>query len=61
MNKGTAIVGFFISFLAGMFLMWGIDKRGGGDISAEGSTAAGAVPDQSAASVPVMRSPIGFF
>lgn len=53
MNKGTAIVGFFISFLAGMFLMWGIDKRGGSDISAEGSTAAGAVPDQSAASVPV--------
>jgi protein-disulfide isomerase len=36
-----------------MFLMWGIDKRGGSDISAEGSTAAGAVPDQSAASVPV--------
>ncbi|HVY26229.1 MAG TPA: thioredoxin domain-containing protein [Polyangiaceae bacterium] len=54
MNKGTAIVGFFISFLAGMFLMWGMDKRGGSDISAEGSTASGsAVPDQSAASVPV--------
>ena len=26
MNKGTAIVGFFMSFLAGMFLMWGLDK-----------------------------------
>jgi hypothetical protein len=56
MNKGTAIVGFFISFLAGMFLMWGMDKRAGGDgdISAEGSaTTNGAIPDQSAASVPV--------
>ncbi len=54
MNKGTAIVGFFISFLAGMFLMWGMDKRAGdAGISAEGSATAGAVPDQSAASVPV--------
>jgi protein-disulfide isomerase len=54
MNKGTAIVGFFISFLAGMFLMWGMDKRAGGtDIGAETVAAGGAVPDQSAASVPV--------
>jgi protein-disulfide isomerase len=55
MNKGTAIVGFFISFLAGMFLMWGMDKRaGGGEIGPEGSSAsATSVPDQSAASVPV--------
>ncbi|HEX6272714.1 MAG TPA: thioredoxin domain-containing protein [Polyangiaceae bacterium] len=53
MNKGTAIVGFLLSFIAGMFLMWGIDKRsGGGDISAEASAAAGEF-DHSAASVPV--------
>ena len=53
MNKGTAIVGFFISFLAGMFLMWGVDRRGGTEISADTASAGGAVPDQSAASVPV--------
>jgi len=54
MNKGTAIVGFFISFLAGMFLMWGMDKRAGGtDISADTASVAGGAPDQSAASVPV--------
>ena len=53
MNKGTAIVGFFISFLAGMFLMWGMDKRGGTDIAAEDGTSNSAIPDQSAASVPV--------
>ncbi|HYJ11851.1 MAG TPA: thioredoxin domain-containing protein [Polyangiaceae bacterium] len=55
MNKGTAIVGFFISFLAGMFLMWGVDRRDGTSMGPdEGATAAGgAVPDQSAASVPV--------
>jgi protein-disulfide isomerase len=53
MNKGTAIVGFLLSFIAGMFLMWGIDKRsGGGDISAEASAATGEF-DHSAASVPV--------
>ena len=52
MNKGTAIVGFLMSFLAGMFLMWGIDKGKGPDISAEGGSATGA-PDQSSASVPV--------
>lgn len=57
MNKGTAIVGFFISFLAGMFLMFGIDKRAGsGEIGPEGSSVASSttgIPDQSAASVPV--------
>ena len=51
MNKGTAIVGFLLSFLAGMFFMWGLDRGKGAEISAEG-TAAGGV-DQSAASVPV--------
>jgi protein-disulfide isomerase len=54
MNKGTAIVGFFISFLAGMFLMWGVDRRNGTEMVAEDTAAAGgAIPDQSAASVPV--------
>src|SRR5262245_2022750 len=58
MNKGTAIVGFIISFFAGMFLMWGVD-RGKPDIQAESTSthgnkvAAGSAPDQSAASVPV--------
>jgi protein-disulfide isomerase len=52
MNKGTAIVGFFMSFLAGMFLMWGLDKGKGPDIQAEAGSASGA-PDQSSASVPV--------
>jgi protein-disulfide isomerase len=54
MNKGTAIVGFFISFLAGMFLMWGVDRRNGTEMGPETAAASGgAVPDQSAASVPV--------
>ncbi|MEZ4296152.1 MAG: thioredoxin domain-containing protein [Polyangiaceae bacterium] len=38
MNKGTAIVGFLLCFLAGMGLMWGIDRQGTGGkagISAE--------------------------
>lgn len=50
MNKGTAIVGFLLSFWAGMFLMWGIDRGRGPDIQAEAS--AGSF-DHSAASVPV--------
>jgi protein-disulfide isomerase len=52
MNKGTAIVGFLLAFIAGMFLMWGIDHKSGGDITAEGTSAAGGA-DHSAASVPV--------
>ena len=28
MNKGTAIVGFLLCFLAGMGLMWGVDRNG---------------------------------
>jgi len=51
MNKGTAIVGFLLSFIAGMFLMWGIDNKSGGDITKEGASAGAA--DHSAASVPV--------
>ena len=54
MNKGTAIVGFIMSFIAGVFLMWGVERsRGGSDIQAESASGSGAVADQSAASVPV--------
>jgi len=40
MNKGTAIVGFLLCFMAGMGLMWGVDRHGSpgsqsGGISAE--------------------------
>ncbi len=53
MNKGTAIVGFFMSFLAGMFLMWGIDRSGGVEIAAEKSSASGGGVDHSGALIPV--------
>ena len=52
MNKGTAIVGFFLCFLAGMGLMWGIDRSKGVAISAEGGTEAGSL-DHSASPIPV--------
>ena len=52
MNKGTAIVGFFMSFLAGMFLMWGIDRSGGMEIAAESAAEAGPA-DHSQAVIPV--------
>jgi protein-disulfide isomerase len=56
MNKGTAIVGFFMSFLAGMFLMWGIDRSGGGvNISAESGAATGSL-DHGAAVIPVTKA-----
>jgi protein-disulfide isomerase len=42
MNKGTAIVGFFLCFLAGMGLMWGIEHKQGPEIEAE-SSATGAL------------------
>ena len=29
MNKATAVVGFILSFIAGMMLMWGINARKG--------------------------------
>jgi protein-disulfide isomerase len=55
MNKGTAIVGFLLCFIAGMGLMWGIDRgaggRGGADIAAE--TYSGEAWDDSDAAVPV--------
>ena len=53
MNKGTAIVGFLLSFIAGMFLMWGVDRRSGVEIAAEGDSAVVGDFDHSAASVPV--------
>ena len=53
MIKGTAIVGFIMSFIAGVFLMWGIDRGRGPDIQAENAASGSGVPDQSAASVPV--------
>ncbi len=53
MNKGTAIVGFFMSFLAGMFLMWGINKSGGMEISAETAGGAGGPVDHASALIPV--------
>ncbi len=52
MNKGTAIVGFFLSFLAGIALMWGLDRAHGVSIGSDDS-ATSANWDHSAASVPV--------
>jgi len=43
MNKGTAIVGFILSFIAGMILVWGIG-RGGGGASATKDEAGNAAP-----------------
>jgi protein-disulfide isomerase len=50
MNKGTAVVGFFLCFLAGMGLMWGLDRAGGTEKLTK--EAAGAV-DHSDAPIPV--------
>ncbi len=55
MNKGTAIVGFILSFVAGMMLMWGINQstgKKGEDITAD-STGAGV--NQESAAVPVSK------
>ncbi len=54
MNKGTAIVGFFISFLAGMFLMWGIDRSGGMEITAETASASAGEADHTKATIPIL-------
>jgi len=54
MNKGTAIVGFLLCFMAGMLLMYGIDRRPGADLSAEpGALAAGGGGDSSDSPIPV--------
>jgi len=53
MNKGTAIVGFFMCFLAGMFLMWGIDRSKGVEITADKAAVAAGSVDHSAAAIPI--------
>lgn len=57
MNKGTAIVGFLLCFLAGMGLMWSVDRgagpKGTADISAEAPSAPGAAWSDETAAVPV--------
>jgi protein-disulfide isomerase len=57
MNKGTAIVGFLLCFIAGMGLMWGVDRHGSanrqaGEIAAEGAFGEGTWSDEDAA-VPI--------
>ena len=52
MNKGTAIVGFLLCFIAGMGLMWGIDRSKGVGIGPETGMAAGSL-DHSASPIPV--------
>ncbi len=57
MNKGTAIVGFILCFLAGMGLMWGVDRGGVGKGHGEEATAevteGGAAWSDEQAGVPV--------
>jgi protein-disulfide isomerase len=46
MNKGTAVVGFILCFLAGMALMYGVDhSRKGFDLSADSAASGGAWSD----------------
>ncbi|MEO5727838.1 MAG: thioredoxin domain-containing protein [Byssovorax sp.] len=56
MNKGTAIVGFLLCFIAGMGLMWGVDRNGsahhGGEEIAASADGGGTWSDEDAA-VPV--------
>ncbi len=55
MNKGTAIVGFILCFLAGAMLTYGIDRnRGVADIGPESASARGGL-DHSASPVPVTK------
>jgi protein-disulfide isomerase len=58
MNKGTAIVGFLLCFMAGMALMWGVDRgagarAGGADVTAEAAMDSGVAWDDSDAAVPI--------
>jgi protein-disulfide isomerase len=57
MNKGTAIVGFLLCFIAGMGLMWGVDRNGsahqaGGEEISASADGSGTWSDEDAA-VPV--------
>jgi protein-disulfide isomerase len=53
MNKGTAIVGFLLCFLAGMMLMWGIDRGSVGSPTATADKTSNPVTwDDSAAAAP---------
>jgi hypothetical protein len=45
MSKGTSIIGFFLSFMAGMMLMWSLDRSAGG--GAKHNAEAGAVQAES--------------
>jgi protein-disulfide isomerase len=46
MNKGTAVVGFILCFLAGMALMYGVDhSRKGFDLTADSASSGGAWSD----------------
>ena len=46
MNKGTAVVGFILCFLAGMALMYGVDhSRKGFDLTSDSSSSGGAWSD----------------
>lgn len=56
MNKGTAIVGFFLCFIAGMGLMWGVDRGGmgrQGTVASAEEYSDGTPWSDEAASVPV--------
>lgn len=59
MNKGTAIVGFLLCFMAGMALMWGVDRgagarAGGANVMEDGASAsAGGTWDDADAAIPV--------
>jgi protein-disulfide isomerase len=53
MNKGTAIVGFLLSFLAGMGLMWGIAHEGGVEIGAEVASKGGGAESHASSPIPI--------
>src|SRR5688572_13647707 len=53
MNKGTAIVGFLLSFLTGMGLMWGIALNRGVEIGAEVASKGGGGTAESHAGSPI--------
>lgn len=58
MNKGTAIVGFFLCFITGMGLMYAVDRSEGGmSLSAEGgSSAKGSASDHANSPIPITKN-----